>query len=371
MRSDTMATGTAVRTGKRRAAHNVAGKSVALKVAALGVVMAVAGRAKVARADWYSDPNCTDYLSSSFPSFRYDVTGSGGASWVYPYTNSPSSPASSSNGSATGSAGSGGYRIDADLTSRWKSLTSDLRMDVKQKSLLYWKDTQYQVLPQIISARIYVSVDGNLTNLYGGSATLPQPDVTLSSSVGGKVIPSEGGKSLRALVLKPCKVSYIRTSSDGYKIYSVEMPAFSAEGSLQHPGEWPGGIKFRLVSHGSASMDARGVTLSRSGAPSPKIKGDPNVTIDEAKDEWVDVDGTKHGHTRYSYETLVIDNTVVRTENTQTFNASRLGTWGAGTYTWQPSSVGDTSTTHTQVMPNGGLKKDANDAWVGTTSSGG
>lgn len=94
MRSETRATDAAVKAGERRAAHNVArkssaGKSIVVKVAALGVVLAVTG-SEVARADWYRKdsegdlkPAYTDPFDSSVALFALDSKGS---TWHGSYT---------------------------------------------------------------------------------------------------------------------------------------------------------------------------------------------------------------------------------------------------------------------------------------------
>lgn len=63
-------------------------------------------------------------------------------------------------------------------------------------------------------------------------------------------------------------------------------------------GAWPGAaIRY------SAIVDNRKVQLSRQGAPAPKLESDP--TLDKIKEEWVEADGTGHGHTLASYHEYV------------------------------------------------------------------
>lgn len=60
-------------------------------------------------------------------------------------------------------------------------------------------------------------------------------------------------------------------------------------------------IDGRVLTSGSydAQTDTRDVFLTRSGAPAPKQKDDPTLNIDH--DEWGEADGTRHGHSRWSY----------------------------------------------------------------------
>jgi hypothetical protein len=118
----------------------------------------------------------------------------------------------------------------------------------------------------------------------------------------------------------------------------------------------------------NAAPDDRGVRLIRDCAPSPKQKGAPDVVIDEARDEWVDVDGTGYGHTRWSYKerqaappsgyctTLYADSPVGLMA---TINASRFGDWSNNlTFSWTPGHALDNILEHFQELPNGSAVKD-------------
>jgi hypothetical protein len=117
------------------------------------------------------------------------------------------------------------------------------------------------------------------------------------------------------------------------------------------------------------------VLISRAGAPTPKKKGEPGVTIDEASDEWVDVDGTGYGHTTYSYEAEELIPTLdplthwVDRMNAQSFQAARTGYWSSNTsWQWVPPDSSDTVSAHSQDMPKGTMNRPFSvlEQWDGT-----
>lgn len=129
-----------------------------------------------------------------------------------------------------------------------------------------------------------------------------------------------------------------------------------------------------------ATKDNRSVLLSRYCADTPKQKGASGVIIDEARDEWLDTDGTAHGHSiyAYDYERFVPDGVgvdgqpIYRLENgtepnRQVFDAHRSGSWteqwvtppGGGqplTWEWNPGTntdIPDTIGRSYHFMPKG------------------
>lgn len=110
------------------------------------------------------------------------------------------------------------------------------------------------------------------------------------------------------------------------------------------------------------TVDDRLVHLIRSQAPAPKSEDNP--TLDKDKDEWIEANGTRHGHSTYSYYWYTFDDTastVAPEFNTQQFEAVLDGSWINNEYSWEwsPEEDGtgalpaDTPTTHQQSMPFG------------------
>ncbi len=136
----------------------------------------------------------------------------------------------------------------------------------------------------------------------------------------------------------------------------------------------------------------RGIPLKR--------KGDPGVTIDEDKDEWMDENGDGHGNSRYSYtervdlsgdtfsNTAFTDNPVILG---QAFGAVAGSGWSNGSIgTWSNPNDYDRkppehpNASHVEDLPDGGgllnsagleqgffLHNSVAPGWYNTTSSGG
>jgi hypothetical protein len=113
----------------------------------------------------------------------------------------------------------------------------------------------------------------------------------------------------------------------------------------------------------SFTPDARSVRLTRVGAPTPKQEGAPGVTIAKDKDEWIDVDGTGHGHSRWSYTERSDDSVgVIRDYKdepvivSQVIGAQITGNWWSNdcTFTWSDSNSRDQETSHIVDVPDGG-----------------
>jgi hypothetical protein len=93
----------------------------------------------------------------------------------------------------------------------------------------------------------------------------------------------------------------------------------------------------------SAQFDTRGVQLIRVGAPSPKMWDDP--TLNKSRDEWIDKEGNRHGHSRVSYTkrtgTTYGGFTDEQIKILQYFQGSRSGSWSSNvTESWLAQSAG-------------------------------
>jgi len=113
-----------------------------------------------------------------------------------------------------------------------------------------------------------------------------------------------------------------------------------------------------------ATEDPRTLTISR--GISAKKWNDP--TLNQDRDEWVEADGTGHGHTTYSYnyESKWVPLIKRSYYNWQTFTASASGNWSPNaTGTWSPSDADDTKTQHKQSMDFGKPELSADYGWIG------
>ena len=142
--------------------------------------------------------------------------------------------------------------------------------------------------------------------------------------------------------------------------------SFDTKGQTEFNGTMP--IQVNASGNGSVSagfdfssrLDNRSVRLSRDGAPAAKKATDPN--LNQARDEWVDADGTCHGHTLASYwERIMLPPVPPQTKNQiqddprdviQTFTATPSGTWSNNLqFQWTPSETTDTIDHSSQTMP--------------------
>lgn len=145
------------------------------------------------------------------------------------------------------------------------------------------------------------------------------------------------------------------------------------QGAQRYPTETGSSIEggFNL----NAQVDNRTAFISRVGAPTPKRKGAPGVTINEAKDEWVNTDGTRYGHTTYSYNYWTVPGAAVDIElpikrshyNVQEFRHSSSG-FTSYSYTWSPSDTNDTVTEHKQQMDFGTPELGLSGDWTGSAT---
>ncbi|PQV63177.1 hypothetical protein B1R32_1142 [Abditibacterium utsteinense] len=133
-------------------------------------------------------------------------------------------------------------------------------------------------------------------------------------------------------------------SSEVEKTISFVAKATTQE--MPSPAQYnqPYGQVFLEIHAKSASLD-----LSISRGISAKRWDDPNLNKD--RDEWVEADGTGHGHSRHSYKERIDTSTSyyptwedVPIKLSQTFSASL----GSG---WSPSSVGTWSNSHPYDRP--------------------
>ncbi len=102
----------------------------------------------------------------------------------------------------------------------------------------------------------------------------------------GGISPPDATRSTWKLVLPATKMSATMTAKASSFTRSV--------------GVTVGSVFARIYGFGSVTGDTRSVQIGRNGAPAAKKTNDS--TLDKTKDEWVEADGTGHGHTRYSYK---------------------------------------------------------------------
>ncbi len=161
--------------------------------------------------------------------------------------------------------------------------------------------------------------------------------------------------------------SWVSDYNYSTKVYRVELPfdinmavGVKASGSGYPPDPHNpssvGTVSGRL---GGVTVqgDTRSVQIGRNGAPAAKTANDS--TLDKTKDEWVDADGTGHGHSRYSYWYGFLNGSY--SANYQTFLASITGssfTNNTLTAPWSPAGGifqdGDDAGHSTQEMPVSG-----------------
>lgn len=145
--------------------------------------------------------------------------------------------------------------------------------------------------------------------------------------------------------------------SNGQSVVTATLPVGKAEASLQSSstGSNTSASAEVYVVVGGFTSDSRGVRIVRNGAPTPKSANDP--TLDKSKDEWVDADGTGHGHTTHS-ESMPNGTT---TWNNQTFTANvvraghQIVSWswspqGSALPQGTPNLPADTETSATRAM---------------------
>ncbi|PQV62403.1 hypothetical protein B1R32_1391, partial [Abditibacterium utsteinense] len=119
--------------------------------------------------------------------------------------------------------------------------------------------------------------------------------------------------------------------------------------------QWSTGQAYANISTRLTPLDY-GLTLSRAGAPVPKIEGQFGVVIDPTKDEWIGTDGIGHGHTTYSYNYETDFGFFIMRSyyNWQNFTAGLGSSWpSSATGTWSNPDPSDTMTQHKQSMAFG------------------
>jgi len=201
-------------------------------------------------------------------------------------------------------------------------------------------------------------LQGSLTQLdngFGDPATL-YPGSDRSWYCGGlhlKTLSTAGG-------------SWVTDYNYSTKVYRVELPfdinmavGVKASGSGYPPDPHNpssvGTVSGRLGGV-TAQEDSRSVQVVRSGAPFPKLDGDS--TLNKDIDEWVEADGTGHGHTVYSDPYAPTEGVT----NQQTMTAVLTGNIPPERITWQwtpsngPSTYpyNDTVDRHMEEIPDSG-----------------
>ena len=157
-------------------------------------------------------------------------------------------------------------------------------------------------------------------------------------------------------------VSYSLPSIEG--TFNVTMGAYKVETDPGVFDTYGDGTNAHIVAEVNYALDNREVYLTR-GSSAPKIKGAPGVTIDEAHDEWREVDSnglwTTHGQSRYSYQSLdpTDPGTLLYDTHTQVvtnaIGANKSGSWSSNlSATWSPGSNFDTTGSTRVDSPDGG-----------------
>jgi len=164
--------------------------------------------------------------------------------------------------------------------------------------------------------------------------------------------------------------------ANGQSVITVTLPVGKADSWLTSSptGSNTSASAEVYVVVGGFTSDNRGVRIIRNSAPSAKLDGDS--TLNKDHDEWVEADGTGHGHTRYSYyESDAAGGNPVLHTNTQNFTANRFGYWGANlSWLWEPGgnpSAASGTDSNTMEMTTGSLYKDSygDGGWKGSPTS--
>lgn len=169
--------------------------------------------------------------------------------------------------------------------------------------------------------------------------------------------------------------------SNGQSVITVKLPIGRADALLTSSTTGPntGPASEVWVAANNFTSDDRSARISRARSSNPLLlANEPN--LDKKKDDWIEPDGTMHGHTRYSYEYETDPfPSVYRSDQWQgqSFVASRFGTWvSPWDYWWNPTGGvtgnlfdNDSIDGSLQRMPKGSLYKDVNGNWMGTKSS--
>ena len=133
-------------------------------------------------------------------------------------------------------------------------------------------------------------------------------------------------------------------------------------------------VNTNLLGFGDITGDFRSVALTRARSSNP-LRSASDPYLDPKRDDWIEADGTMHGHTRFSYDESTGPGNPVFRPNKQNFTASHSGPWGTYLdYSWSPvgggwGDPGDTINSSTQQMPRGSLYKNAHGDWKGSASS--
>jgi len=191
------------------------------------------------------------------------------------------------------------------------------------------------------------------TNLdrYTSGGWVPPALVTISTSTATV----KGGFYVVRYPLPPVEAKF--TVTEGDIPYVSDHIRFN--GRIFH---WSDGTQASANVDASAGFDSRTVWLTR-GSSAPKVKGDPGVTIDEARDEWREADSkgiwTTHGQTRWSYTDFIgssspFDPPAKDVVNVQVVGSQSSGGWsGTTSYTWSSPNTYDQKSSHRETISFG------------------
>ena len=141
---------------------------------------------------------------------------------------------------------------------------------------------------------------------------------------------------------------------------TLKMPKWNVKVALTLVNQTQHTPEGEVAFYYNAQMDNRSVRLSRAGAPTAlpekvRVNGTSvdNPALNKNRDEWVEADGTGHGHTLASYKERVLfapmnplDTGQMSDDDRdvlQTFNVTRSVSWSPPanlTYQWSPASIG-------------------------------
>ena len=214
--------------------------------------------------------------------------------------------------------------------------------------------------------------------VYGGTRNTSKEHASVTVTPPGNIVPG-------SLILNSHSHPYWTSKSETSTFYvkvepddasnPVDVGGATVKGSLD-------GDRFTdddepMFGMGSASASFIGeikdfsLGISRVGAPSPKKMSAPD--FDANRDEYIDADGVRHGHTTYSYDEIYTLGSPTHHSNVQGFSANlNLPSGVTGQWQWSPSSDDDSQQSHSQEMPYGSANVEVTPglppsrSWAGT-----
>jgi hypothetical protein len=236
----------------------------------------------------------------------------------------------------------------------------------------YYQSSSGEYFPQTVTLS-----DAQLDNGFGDPVIVVDDYKGDSSQLGSKRWQVSG------LYLKTFSTEGISPPDATRSTWKLVLPAtkvsatLTAKASGYHSsGYTVGSIFARIYGFGSVTGDSRSVQIGRARSGNPlRPANDPD--LDPKIDDWLEADGTMHGHTRYSYDESTGPGNPIFRPNKQNFTASHSGPWGTWLdYSWSPTgglpddpTDDDTISSSTQYMPRGSLYKNAHGDWKGSASS--